>query len=92
MFAAFDNYDVQETRRVAKKEGRQEGLQEGREEGRMETITAQIRKKLEKGSGLVEIAEMLEIELDKVAIIADLIQSNPEASDSAIAEQAIKSS
>ena len=33
MFTLIDNYDVQETRRVAREEGRVEGREEGREEG-----------------------------------------------------------
>jgi len=38
MFAFFDDYDVQETRRIARDEGLQEGRQEGLHEGRKEGL------------------------------------------------------
>ena len=44
MFAAFDNYDVQETRRIAKHEGVQEGIQKGIDETNSK-IVLKMKKK-----------------------------------------------
>ena len=38
MFAFFDDYDVQETRRIARDEGLQEGRQKGLQEGRQKGL------------------------------------------------------
>ena len=43
-----------------KEEGREEGKKKGREEGRREEKSAIIRKKLEKGKTISEIADDLE--------------------------------
>ena len=43
-----------------RKQGREEGQKKGREEGRIEEKSALIRKKLEKGKTISEIADDLE--------------------------------
>ena len=52
--------EVEETRRISREEGREEGRKLGREEGREEEKSSLIRKKLEKGKTISEIADDLE--------------------------------
>ncbi len=61
-FDSFEVYDVRETRRVSKEEGRLEGL------------IMQIRKKIKKGYSVSEIADMLEEEPEVVQRIYDVIE------------------
>ena len=78
----LDEYDYEtdievqreEAREEGRKEGREEGREEGkkgREEGRREEKSALIRKKLEKGKTISEIADDLE---DTEANITFLIE------------------
>ncbi|WP_331477572.1 hypothetical protein [[Ruminococcus] torques] len=61
----------EEGRAEGKKQGREEGRKQGREEGRREEKSALIRKKLEKGKTISEIADDLE---DTEANITFLIE------------------
>ena len=55
MFAFFDDYDVQETRRIARDEGLQEGLQEGRKEGLQKgMLVGKQEGKLEATIGIIK--------------------------------------
>ena len=55
MFAFFDDYDVQETRRIARDEGLQEGLQEGRQEGLQKgMLVGKQEGKLEATIGIIK--------------------------------------
>ena len=64
----LDEYDYEtdievqreEAREEGRKQGREEGQKKGREEGRIEEKSALIRKKLEKGKTISEIADDLE--------------------------------
>ena len=60
-----------EGREEGRKQGREEGQKRGREEGRIEEKSALIRKKLEKGKTISEIADDLE---DTEANITFLIE------------------
>lgn len=57
---------LEEGRRLGLEEGRCFGLEKGRLFGREEILRKQIRKKLEKGLTLSEIADMLEEEEETV--------------------------
>ena len=61
----------EEGRKEGREEGREEGKKKGREEGRREEKSALIRKKLEKGKTISEIADDLE---DTEANITFLIE------------------
>ena len=61
----------EEGRKEGREEGREEGKKKGREEGRREEKSALIRKKLEKGKTISEIADDLE---DTEENIAHLIE------------------
>mgnify|MGYP000454919885 CR=1 FL=1 len=52
--------ELEEGRKEGREEGREEGKKKGREEGRREEKSALIRKKLEKGKTISEIADDLE--------------------------------
>ena len=75
----LDEYDYEtdievqreEAREEGRKQGREEGQKKGREEGRIEEKSALIRKKLEKGKTISEIADDLE---DTEENIAHLIE------------------
>ena len=75
----LDEYDYEtdievqreEAREEGRKQGREEGQKKGREEGRIEEKSALIRKKLEKGKTISEIAHDLE---DTEENIAHLIE------------------
>ena len=75
----LDEYDYEtdievqreEAREEGRKQGREEGQKKGREEGRIEEKSALIRKKLEKGKTISEIADDLE---DTEANITFLIE------------------
>ncbi len=68
-----------EGREEGHKEGREEGRKEGREEGREEglvrgeeyKLVKQICKKLRRGKGITSIAEELEEESDRIAVICN---------------------
>ena len=54
-------------REEGQKKGREEGQKKGREEGRIEEKSALIRKKLEKGKTISEIADDLENTEENIA-------------------------
>ena len=54
MFPFFENYDVQETRRIAKAEGRAEGKAEGKAEERVDVAS----RLLKLGRPIAEIIEV----------------------------------
>ena len=71
----LDEYDYEtdievqreEAREEGRKQGREEGQKKGREEGRIEEKSALIRKKLEKGKTISEIADDLENTEENIA-------------------------
>lgn len=54
MFDSFEAYDVQETRRVSREEGRIEGERAGRIEGEQLYLIKQIIKRIIKNSKMVK--------------------------------------
>ena len=60
LFDSFETYDVQETRRIS------------REEGREEKLIQQVCKKLQKGVKIPEIADMLEEDVETIQKICDV--------------------
>ena len=68
MFDNFQAYDVQETRRVSREEGRIEG----RLEGEQLLLIKQIIKKMKKQYSAAQIAEILEEPLDTIQPIYDI--------------------
>ena len=67
----LDEYDYETDIEVQREEAREEGRKLGREEGREEEKSSLIRKKLEKGKTISEIADDLE---DTEENIAHLIE------------------
>jgi len=65
MFAWTENYDVQETRRIAReeglKEGRQKGIQEGKQEGIQEGRQEGIQEGRQEGIQIGEIRGLQKI-------------------------------
>lgn len=76
MFDNFQAYDVQETRRVSREEGRLEGRIEGERAGRIEGeqlhLIKLVIKKIEKQCSAAQIAEILEEPLDTIQQIYDI--------------------
>ncbi|MCF2681213.1 hypothetical protein JQM69_11065 [Faecalicatena contorta] len=68
LFDSFEAYDVQETRRISREEGRMEGRLVGHLEERIQIIC----KKLKKNKSVSEIADALEEEQDIVQKICDI--------------------
>lgn len=66
LFDSFEAYDVQETRRISREEGRQEGAEE--------KLVVQVCKKLKKNYKVPEIAEMLEEEELVIQRICDVAE------------------
>lgn len=70
--------------------GFQRGIEEGKAEGKAEGIWLQrlclIRKQLSKGQSLEEIADLLDMDLQKVQEICSLISKNPNAGDGELYE------
>ncbi|MCI7149225.1 hypothetical protein ACTNAL_09280 [Bariatricus sp. HCP28S3_B10] len=64
LFDSFEAYDVQETRRISKEEGRMEG--------HMEILVPQICKKLKKQLPPTEIADLLEEDIQTIQRICDV--------------------
>ena len=62
LFDSFEAYDVQETRRIS------------REEGRMEILVPQICKKLKKQFTPTEIADFLEVDIQTIQQICDVAE------------------
>lgn len=72
MFDNFQAYDVQETRRVSREEGRIEGERAGRIEGEQLHLIKLVIKKIEKQYSAAQIAEILEEPLDTIQQIYDI--------------------
>lgn len=72
MFDNFQAYDVQETRRVSREEGRIEGERAGRIEGEQLHLIKLVIKKIEKQCSAAQIAEILEEPLDTIRQIYDI--------------------
>ena len=66
MFAWTENYNVQETRRIAKEEGKREGKEEGKKEGEKEAIMKVARNLLEMGMALKEIIQATGLSEEKL--------------------------
>lgn len=70
MFTFIEDYDVQETRRLAREEGRAKGREEGRakgrEEGREETKDESAKEMLLDGQQPENISKWLKMPLDRV--------------------------
>ena len=60
MFDSFEAYDVQETRRVSREEGRIEGERAGRIEGEQLYLIKQIVKKIQKHYSVERISDNLD--------------------------------
>ena len=76
MFDNFQAYDVQETRRVSREEGRLEGRIEGERAGRIEGeqlhLIKLVIKKIEKQCSAAQISEILEEPLDIIQQIYNI--------------------
>ena len=72
MFDSFEAYDVQETRRVSREEGRIEGERAGRIEGEQLYLIKQIIKRIIKNSPVSQIATDLMEPLDTIQPVYDL--------------------
>ena len=72
MFDNFQAYDVQETRRVSREEGRIEGERAGRIEGEQLHLIKLVIKNIEKQCSAAQIAEILEEPLDTIQQIYDI--------------------
>ena len=72
MFDNFQAYDVQETRRVSREEGRIEGERAGQIEGEQLHLIKLVIKKIEKQCSAAQIAEILEEPLDTIQQIYDI--------------------
>lgn len=66
---------IEEGRVAGIEEGRAAGIEEGKTAGMALVLTEQVRKKLEKGKSLEQIAEELEEEETVIAAIVEQIQS-----------------
>ncbi|MDL2301406.1 transposase [Lachnospiraceae bacterium OttesenSCG-928-D06] len=83
----------QEERDDGREEGRAEGREEGKREGKTigktigktEMLVSIIKKKLQKGMEVKEIADILEVDLEKVMQVTDFITNNPQLQDDEIA-------
>ena len=64
-----------------REEGRQAGRKVGREEGTLLLQIHQVRKKMEKGLSIAEIADMLEEKEDRIQKIYDVLSTNVKVSD-----------
>ena len=75
-FDNFQAYDVQETRRVSREEGRLEGRIESERTGRIEGeqlhLIKLVIKKIEKQCSAAQISEILEEPLDIIQQIYDI--------------------
>lgn len=72
MFDNFQAYDVQETRRISREEGRLEGERTGQIKGEQLHLIKLVIKKLEKQFSAAQIAEVLEEPLDTIQPIYDI--------------------
>lgn len=92
MFDNFQAYDVQETRRVSREEGRLEGRIEGERAGRIEGeqlhLIKQIIKRIELQYSVNQIAESLLEPLDIIQPIYDIaLQQLPDYNAEKFLEQ-----
>ena len=72
LFDSFEAYDVQETRRVSRAEGKAE-------------VVGIIRKKLKKKMSVEDIADWLELDKEYIEKLAELILAYEDKSDAEIA-------
>lgn len=92
MFDNFQAYDVQETRRVSREEGRLEGRIDGERAGRIEGeqlhLIKQVIKRIELQYSVNQIAESLLGPLDIIQPIYDIaLQQLPDYNAEKILEQ-----
>ena len=92
MFDSFEAYDVQETRRISREEGRLEGRIEGERAGRIEGeqlhLIKQVIKRIELQYSVNQIAESLLEPLDIIQPIYDIaLQQLPDYNAEKILEQ-----
>ena len=88
MFDNFQAYDVQETRRVSREEGRIEGERAGRIEGEKLYLIKQVIKRMEMQYSINQIAESLLEPLDIIQPIYDIaLQQAPDYNAEKILEQ-----
>ena len=73
LFANFEGYDVQATRKEAREEGIKEGIKEGRSQGESIKLIELINRKLQKSKEPETIAEELEESLENVKRICEAI-------------------
>lgn len=78
LFESFEAYDVQETRRVSRAEGRIDG--------KIEEKISLIQKKILKNKGLERIANDLEENADDIRELYDIVKTNLESSAEEILE------
>ena len=71
MFAGWDNYDIQETRRIAKEEGREEGAEKERFNAREEKRQMIIGMKNE-GFDDVVIAKIIKLPIEEIKEICSV--------------------
>ena len=89
----FDDYIrsiKREASTAAEERGRKKGRKKGRKEGELISQIRLVRKKLEKGKELQEIAEELEESEKRIALIREEILSAGEASEKKIANRILK--
>ncbi len=69
MFEFLEDYDVQETRRIARQDGLQEGRQEGRQEGFLDGLKQAAKDMLSAGFSTENVAKVLKLPLEDVVNI-----------------------
>ena len=59
--------------------GIEQGIEQGREQGIMLKMVELVQKKISKGMGVMEIAEILEADPELIKTICNLINDHPDA-------------
>ena len=67
----LDEYDYETDIEVQREEAREQGREEGRKQGTLQKTCALIRKKLEKGKTISEIADDLEDTEENIACLIE---------------------
>ena len=67
----LDEYDYETDIEVQREEAREQGREEGRKQGTLQKTCALIRKKLEKGKTISEIADELEDTEENIACLIE---------------------
>ncbi|MEQ2591286.1 hypothetical protein AAAT58_12730, partial [[Ruminococcus] torques] len=70
----LDEYDYETDIEVQREEAREQGREEGRKQGTLQKTCALIRKKLEKGKTISEIADDLEDTEENIAHLIEEFQ------------------